>query len=69
MESKEQSKNREILRRWLFCLETLDFSLGSKYACAVPDTVYGLLEDAREELLSLFYYYEGVSYDTKDGCA
>ena len=59
--------NKELLSRWMYCLNALDIALNSKYACAVPEPIYIILDDARVELERLMAHYEGTYYTSVKG--
>ena len=61
------SVDRTILGKWMFCLNALDITLNSKYSCFVPENLYGLIEETRDELQVLFHHYEFIFYTPKNG--
>ena len=66
MSSEEKAR---LLKKWMFCLNTVDICLNSKYAYIIPDELYILLNDTRLELEELLAYYEHESHETTKGRA
>ena len=61
--------NSQMLKKWMFCLNAVDITLNSEHSCLIPEPLYVLLEDARDEMQQLFHFYEGIFYQPKDGRA
>ena len=60
-------REEERLKKWMFCLNALDIALGSKFAVYIPEPIYVLLNDARDDLQYLFATYENVYHEPTEG--
>jgi hypothetical protein len=65
----DQKKRVELLNKWMFCLNTMEVCLNSKYAEYIPEPLYVLINDARLEMEELLAYYEHESFETNQGRA
>lgn len=57
----------EILKKWMYCLNAMDITLGSRFACEIPEPIHILLEDVRSDMQYLFALYEQQFHDPTQG--